>query len=228
LRAHLVLRVFVIGACVCALGAGLASCGGDGSAGTAAPLPSSGRAYHALDDADRAAVARSCRDRAAARARGLAARQLRAIDPDALRRELDNAYSVIAQQRRSVARVCTEALPFVTPGLRVTFDGAKDLRNGTFTVETTSDKRLTIRGRIAPVPAHARVLARREVGRPERRSAVVGPDGRFALPRVGLRKVADNTFTVTIDAPPNAQRKVLFSVICLDCLAGAPPPSAQQ
>jgi hypothetical protein len=72
LRAHLVLRVFVIGACACALGAGLASCGGDGSAGTAAPLPSSGRAYGALDDADRAAVARSCRDRVAARARGLA------------------------------------------------------------------------------------------------------------------------------------------------------------
>jgi hypothetical protein len=223
-----VVRVSVIGACACLLGATVSSCGVERSAAPAAPLPSSGREYRALDDADRVAVARSCRDRVAARARGLAARQLRAIDPDALRRELDNAYSVIAQQRRSVARVCTEALPFVSPGLRFTFDGAKDLRNGTFTVETTSDERLTIRGRIAPVPAHARVLARREVGRPERRRAVVGPDGRFALAPVGLRKVADNTFTVTIDAPPNAQHKVLFSAICLDCLAGAAPPSAQQ
>jgi hypothetical protein len=55
---------------------------------------------------------------------------------------------------------------------------------------------------------------------------VVASDGRFALPTVGLRKVADNTFTVTIQAPPHAPRKVLFSALCLDCLAGRTVPSS--
>jgi hypothetical protein len=205
----------------------MAGCGsGSEPAAAPAPLPASGTAYRALDDAHRTAVAASCRDRTAARARALAASELRAVDPAALRRELDQAYYAVVEQRRPVADVCAEVIAFVTPGLRVSFDGAKDQRDGTFTVETTSDKRLTIRGRITPPPGRARVLARREVGPPERRTAVVASDGRFALPTVGLRKVADNTFTVTIQAPPHAPRKVLFSALCLDCLAGRTVPSS--
>jgi hypothetical protein len=210
------------------LAAALASCGADDSAGMAAPLPPSGRAYRALGDAQRVAVATTCRDRAAARTRGAAARQLRAVDPQALRERLDDAYRVIAEQRRSVAQICVEVVPFVTPGLRVSLDGAKDNGDGTFTVETTSDKKLTISGRVTPAPARGLVFARREVGTPMRSSAAVGSHGRFALAGLRLRKIADNTFTLTIQAPPNAPRKVLFSAICLDCLAGGAPPSAQQ
>jgi hypothetical protein len=60
-----------------------------------------------------------------------------------------------------------------------------------------------------------------------RRDAAIRQDGRFAFPSLRLRKVADNTFTLTIQAPPNAPREVLFSAICLDCLAGK-PSSPQQ
>jgi hypothetical protein len=212
-----------IAVCVCALAAALAACGE--SRDVAAALPPSGTAYRALDEAHRTAVATGCRDREAKRARGLAARQLRAIDPRRLRDELDSAYYVVAEQRRPVADVCAEVIAFVTPGPRISFDGAKDQHDGTFTVETTSDKRLTIRGHLDPPPAHARITARREVGPPAQRSAEATPDGRFVLAPVHLRKVADNTFTVTIQAPPNAPRKVLFSAICLDCLAGGAVPS---
>jgi hypothetical protein len=207
----------------CALAGVLAGCGT--SAERPAALPPSGIAYRALDEAHRTAVAASCRDGQAARSHGVAARQLRAVDARALRAEIDGTYFAVAEQRRPVAEVCAEVIAFVTPGLRVTFDGAKGRRDGAFTVETTSDRRLTIRGRIEPAPRQGRVLARREVGPPARRSAAIGPDGRFALPPVALRKVADNTFTVTIVAPPNATRKVLFSAICLDCLAGGTVPS---
>jgi hypothetical protein len=199
-------------------------CGSGTDGEPAAPLPPSGTAYRALDDAQRNAVAATCRDRAASRTRGVAASELRAVDSVALRRELDQAYYAVAEQRRPVAGVCAEVIAFVTPGLRVSFEGAEDQRDGTFTVETTSGKRLTIRGRITPPAAHARVLARRDVGPPERRTARVAADGRFALAPVGLRKVADNTFTVTIEAPPHAPRKVLFSALCLDCLAGSAVP----
>jgi hypothetical protein len=37
--------------------------------------------------------------------------------------------------------------------------------------------------------------------------------------------VAESSFTLTIQAPPNAPRNVHVSAICLDCLAGGPPPS---
>jgi hypothetical protein len=215
-------------ASVCLVAALLAGCGDDHSSQAATTLPPSGKAYGRLGDAERIAVAESCRDRAANRARGLAAQQLRAVDAASLRGQIDSAYYVVAEQRRPVADVCDEVIAFVTPGLRVSFDGAKDQRDGTFTVETTSDKPLTISGRIDPIPAHARVVARREVGSHAPHIAAVGPDGRFVIPRLHLRKIADNTFTLTIDAPPNAPRKVLFSAICLDCLAGATPPSAQQ
>jgi hypothetical protein len=213
-----------IAASACALTVALAGCGD--SPDRPAQLPSSGTAYRALDQAHRTAVAASCRDTEAARAHGLAARQLRAVDANALRGEIDGTYFAVAEQRRPVAEVCADVIAFVTPGLRVSFDGAKEARDGTFSVETTSDRRLTLRGRITPAPVRGRVLARREVGRPARRSAAIAPDGRFALPPVALRKVADNSFTVTIQAPPNAPRKVLFSAICLDCLAGGTVPSA--
>jgi hypothetical protein len=212
----------------CLAGVVLAGCGADRSSEPAVDLPPSGTAYRALGDAERTAVAESCRDRVASRALGPAARQLRAVDAVALRREIDSAYYAVAEHRRPVADVCEEVIAFVTPGLRVSFDGAKDLRDGTFTVETTSDKLLTISGRIDPAPARARVVVRRELGSRAPHVAHVGADGRFVIPRLRLRKVADNSFTVTIDAAPNAPRKVLFSAICLDCLAGATPPTTQQ
>jgi hypothetical protein len=207
----------------CALAGALAGCGE--SAERPAALPRSGTAYRALDEAHRTAVAVSCRDGQASRSHGVAAQQLRAVDAARLRGEIDSTYFAVAEQRRPVAEVCAEVIAFVTPGLRVTFDGAKGRRDGTFTVETTSDSRLTIRGRIDPPPKGGRVRARREVGPPATRSAAIAADGRFALRPVALRKVADNTFTVTIEAPPNATRKVLFSAICLDCLAGGAVPS---
>jgi hypothetical protein len=215
-------------ASVCLVGATLASCGGDPAIEAAVTLPSSGTRYRALDEAQRTAVAASCRDRSAERSRGLAARQLRAVNAAALRDQIDSAYFAVAQQRRPVADVCAEAIAFVTPGLHVTFDGAKDQRDGTFTVETTSDKRLTISGRIDPPPAHARIVARRELGSRAPHAAAIAADGRFVIPRLRLRKIADNSFIVAIDAPPNAPRKLLFTAICLDCLAGGTPPPAQQ
>jgi hypothetical protein len=223
-----VARALRIGACASVLAAALAGCGDDGSSETAAPLPHSGRTYRALGAAQRVAVATTCRDHAVVRARGAAARQLHDIDPRTLRDEIDDAYRAIAEQHRPVADVCSEVIPFVTPGLHVSFDGAKAAGDGTFTVETTSDKPLTIRGRVTPAPASGRVVARRDLGPPTSRSTTIAPDGRFAFAALRLRKVADNTFTLILQAPPNAPRKVLFSAICLDCLAGAPPPNAQQ
>jgi hypothetical protein len=41
-----------------------------------------------------------------------------------------------------------------------------------------------------------------------------------------LRKIANNTFVVAIHAPPSAVRKVYFTALCLDCLAGGPPPGS--
>jgi hypothetical protein len=218
----------VIGASACLLGAVLTGCGSDRSIEAAAALPASGRAYRALDAAHRTAVAAACRDRVAARASGRAASELRSVDPSALRSELDDAFAIIAAQRRSVADVCAEVVPFVTPGLDVSFDGAKDEGEGSFTYETTSDKRLTIRGRVSPPPQDGRVVARREVGSPIPHTAATADDGTFVIPALHLRKIADNTFTLTIEAPPNAPRKVHFSAICLDCLAGGAPSTTQQ
>jgi hypothetical protein len=206
-------------------GAVVAACGGRASDRLVA-LPPSGSAYRALDDAQRLRVADTCRDRAAARATGVAARQLRAVDPAALRGHLDDAFTIIPAQRRPVAAVCAEQLPFVTPGLRLTFAEAKADGDARFSYETTSDEPLTIRGRVWPSTGGARVVARREVGAPRTYTTRVDRGGRFVFASLRLRKVADNTFTLTIDAPPNAVRKVHFSAICLDCLAGVPaePP----
>jgi hypothetical protein len=202
----------------------VAGCGGAETDAPAA-LPSSGRAYRALGDAGRLAVAASCRDRAAARAHGAAARQLRAVGAEALRDQLDDAYTIIPDQRRPVAAVCAERLPFVTPGLRLAFVGARGDGAGRFTYETNSATPLTISGHMTPVPRGGRVVATRETGGHGRYAATIAADGRFAISAIRLRKIADNTFTVMIDAPPNARRKVHFSAICLDCLAGTPPPT---
>jgi hypothetical protein len=219
-------RAIRIGGCMCLLGLALAGCGADAGVRSApVALPPSGQAYRALDHERRTAVAASCRDRAVAAARGVAARELSAIDAAALREQLDDAYLVIAEQRRAVAEVCREVIPFVTPGLHVSFDGAADRRDGTFTFQTSSSKPLTIRGRVTPPPSRGRVLARRELDRSDVRKAGLGANGSFELPTARLRKVADNTFSVTIHAPPHAVRKVLFTAICLDCLSGGPPPS---
>jgi hypothetical protein len=163
----------------------------------------------------------------AARASGDAARELRAIDPSMLRSELDDAFTIIAHQSRPVADVCGEVAPFATRGVDVSFLGAKDGGEGRFSYETTSDKRLTIRGRVTPAPNGGRVVAQREIGSTTPYAAAIQADGRFVIPRLHLRKIADNTFTLTIQAPPHAPRKVHFSAICLDCLAGGTPPTAQ-
>ena len=219
-----VARIGLIGSAWLA-GAVLAACGAGRAVEPAKTLPSTGTAYRALDASHRLAIAAACRERSAARRSGRAAQQLRAVDAAALRSELDDAFAIIATQRRSVATVCAEVVPFVTPGLDVSFNGAKRDGDGSFTYETTSDKFLTIRGRVVPSTGGARIVARRELGSSVPHAAVIEADGRFVIPPLRLRKIADNTFTLTIDAPPNAPHKVHFSAICLDCLAGAPPPT---
>src|SRR3954447_15039580 len=221
------MRVTVVVIVVCAVVIALAGCGEE-SADRPVALPPSGTAYRALADAARLRVAEACRDRATAEASGVAARQLRAVDPAALRGQLDDAFTIIRAQPRPVAAVCAQRLAFVTPGLRVTFAGAKPDGAGRFSYETMSDRPLTIRAHVTPAPAAARVVARREVGGPGPYTAAVARDGRFVFANLRLRKVADNTFTLTIDAPPNAVRKVHFSAICLDCLAGAPAPTGER
>ena len=227
-RRLLLVRIAVLVA-IAALGAVLviAACGSE-AANAPVPLPDSGRAYRALGFAQRLAVAKSCRDRAAARARGAAVRQLRAVDPAALRDQLDDAFTFFAAQRRPVAEVCAQRLPFVTPGLRLRFAGARRDGAGRFTYETTSDRPLTIRGQVAPAPRTGHVVARRETGPRSRFTTGIDAGGRFVISRIRLRKIADNTFTLTITAPPSAVRKIHFSAICLDCLAGGAPPPTQQ
>jgi hypothetical protein len=218
-------RVLPISACLGLLA--VAGCGGEPALReSAVELPASGRAYRVLDDAERTAVAASCRDRAAASKQGLAARELRAIDARALRDHLDTVFTVFVERRRPVADVCRDAIPFLTAGPRVRFDGAMKDGRGGFLVRTNSQRPLTISGTVSPPAAGARVMARREVGPPVSRRGLVAADGGFRLAPVGLRRVADNTFTVTIEAPPHAPRKVLFTAVCLDCLTGAPPPNA--
>jgi hypothetical protein len=216
-------RAAAVAGLVVLLASVLAACGSDRAAAPVA-LPPTGHAYRALSADDRLAVAASCRDRAAARASGTAARQLRAIDAKALRDQLDDAFSFIPDQRRPVAAVCAQRLPFVTPGVQLRFAGARG-GGDRFTYETDSDIPLTMRGRITPAPRGGRVVATRETGGRGRYVTTVDASGRFVIAGIHLRKIADNTFTVTVDAPPNAPHKVHFSAICLDCLAGAPPPT---
>jgi hypothetical protein len=198
----------------------LAGCGSEAPVA----LPSTGTAYRALSDDERLQVASTCRDRAAARANGVAAEQLERVDATALRDQLDMAFRMIRRQPRPVSQLCAQRLPFVTPGLELRFEGAKDSGDA-YTYETESDRPLTIRGVVSP-PASGTVTVRREFGSKKTFRARIGPDGRFALPTLRLRKVANNSFILAFDAPPNAPRRAYFSAICLDCLAGAAPPSS--
>jgi len=209
----------------CGVVAALVGCG---AASDPVRLPGSGTAYRALTADERVAVATSCRDRAAARADGDAADQLREVDPRALRDALDVAFAYFAERRRPVAEMCAERLPFVTPGLRVSFAGAKRFGDDEFTYETTSDKRLTIRGTVSPTPRGGQIVLQREDERPTLADIEFGADGRFIIQGLHLRKQANNSFVVTIHAPPSALRKVYFSALCLDCLAGTPAPNAAQ
>jgi hypothetical protein len=180
--------------------------------------------YRGLSDAARLAAATGCRDRAARQAEGAAARQIAAVDEMLLRRRLD---LTVADYRNGARfdRACAATLPLVTPGLRVSFAGV--IGNGiTFTYPTRSDRPLTIRGTVEPVPASGRVVARRESGRKQRVTAPIDERGQFVFRDLRLREVADNTFLLTIDAPPNAPRLVRFTALCLDCIiSGSPTPS---
>jgi hypothetical protein len=189
-------------------------------------LPPSGTAYRKLSDADRLAVAAGCRDRAAARADGAAAEELGRVDPRALREELDAAFALRRAQSRPVASMCERQLPFVTPGLSLRFDGAKDV-GVEFTYDTDSDEPLTIRGAVSP-PRSGTVTMRRAYESAKTYTGRIGRDGHFVLPTQRLRKIANNTFILRFDVPPSAPRKAYFSAICLDCLAGGPPPSSGQ
>lgn len=202
-----------------------AGCGSD-AAEDPVPLSSSGTAYRALSDGERLAVAASCRDCAAAKADGVAADEIARVDSHALREQLDAAFRLTSEQPRPVGELCAERLPFVIPGLHLSFEGAK--RSGDeFTYQTTSVKPLTIRGAVTPAPERGAVVVRRAYERSRTHRARIGADGRFTLPTMRLRKLANNTFIVTIHTPPSAVRKVYFSAICLDCLAGAPPPGSR-
>ena len=219
------MRSLAVTVLACGVLAALLGCG---AAADPVPLPASGTAYRSLTAHERLAVATSCRDRAAAQAGGDAARQLRDVDPRALQDELDVAFSYFAERRRPVTEMCAERLPFVTPGLRVSFARAKPLGDDEFTYETTSDKRLTIRGTVSPAPRGGHVILQREGERPTLADTKLGAEGRFVIPGLHLRKQANNSFVLTIHAPPSAPRKIYFSALCLDCLAGAPAPRAAQ
>src|SRR5215210_1164198 len=197
---------------------------GDRESEAPAALPPSGTAYRKLNDGERLAVAAGCRDRAAAKADGAAAADLARVDPRELRDELDAAFALIRNQPRPVAAICDKQLPFVTPGLTLRFDGATD-GGVEFTYETDSDKPLTIRGAVSPARTGAVTMRRSyESAKTKTYTARIAEDGHFVLPTQRLRKIANNTFTLSFDVPPSAPRKAYFTAICLDCLAGAPPP----
>jgi hypothetical protein len=219
------MRSLALAVLTCGVLAAAVGCGEDADP---VALPGSGSVYRSLPAGDRLAVAESCRDRAAAAAEGDAARQLHDIDPEVLRGALDDAVAYVSERRHSVAELCAERLPFVTPGLRVSFTGAEPFGGDGFTYETTSDKPLEIRGSVAPVWRGGRIAVRREGERPVLARIEFDADGRFAVPPLKLRKQADNSFVVTINAPPSAPRKLYFSALCLDCLAGTGTPPAQQ
>ena len=213
------MRILIATTLACAAGLAAGGCGEQ----EIEALPASGTAYRAFDGDARLAVAERCRDRAEAAASGLAADQIGDVDPTALREQLDEAFAYVRDQRRPVSALCDEQLPFVTPGLSVHFDQAERIGDR-FTFETESDIPLEIRGSVAPAERGGTVVAWRayEEAKPVR--GRIGEDGHFALPAIRLRKIADNTFVVALDAPPNAPRKVYLSAICLDCLAGGTPP----
>jgi hypothetical protein len=209
-------------AALAAVGGTLAACGSD-PARAPDPNPATAAGYRGLSDAARLAAAAGCRDRAARQAEGVAARQIAAVDEVLLRQRLDLA---VADYRKGARfdRACAATLPLVTPGLRVSFSGVTG--NGiVFTYPTRSDRPLTIRGTVEPVPAGGHVVARRESGPEQRVTSPIDERGQFVFRDLRLRKVADNTFLLTIEAPPNAPRLVRFSALCLDCIiSGSPLP----
>jgi len=154
-------------------------CGGREPEAPAA-LPPSGTTYRKLDDGDRLTVAAACRDRAAVEAGGAAAAELVRVDARELRDELDAAFALIRNQSRPVASICEKQLPFVTPGLTLRFDGAKD-GGVEFTYETDSDKPLTIRGAVSP-PRPGTVTMRRayESAKTKTFRAEIADDGQSA------------------------------------------------
>jgi hypothetical protein len=212
----------MVAAVLAAVAGMLAACGSEPSTG-ADPKPATAAGYRGLSDAGRLAAAAGCRDRAAGQVDGVAARQIAAVDERLLRRELD---LVVADYRKRdrFERACSAAVPLVTPGLDVDFSLATG--NGReFTYPTRSDRPLTIRGTVEPAPAGGHVVARRELAPEQRLSAPIDERGQFLFRDIGLRKVADNTFLLTIEAPPNAPRLVRFTALCLDCIvSGSPPP----
>jgi hypothetical protein len=204
--------------------AAVAGCGGDSP--DRGVLRHSGAWYRSRPVSSRTHVAQACRVQVAATAgRGTAREQLRSIHVSELRAALDDAETIIARQRRPLAAVCRDVVPFHTPGLRVRFGGgARDGGDGSWTVEAISTRPYAIRGVMDPARVGARISARRMDGYTVR--AAARADGSFVLP-VRFRHVADNTFTVTVSAPPAAVHKLLFMALCTDCLAGTPsrPPS---
>jgi hypothetical protein len=206
-------------ACIAILCCVLAGCGSRDDE-RVARAPAGASAYAELGDDARLGAAAGCRDLVASRARDLAAEQIAAVDPELLRAELDVAAAV--RTRASFRSLCSKAVPRVTPGLKVSFAGVTG--NGrSFAYPTRSDRPLTIRGRIEP-PPRGRVVAAREAGGPHPPAARIDGDGRFVFSDIELRKVADNSFLLRIDAPPNAPREVRFSALCLDCGAGGVIP----
>ena len=109
-----------------------------------------------------------------------AAAELARVDARELRDELDAAFALIRNQSRPVASICEKQLPFVTPGLTLRFDGAKD-GGVEFTYETDSDKPLTIRGAASP-PRPGTVTMRRayESAKTKTFRAEIADDGQSA------------------------------------------------
>jgi hypothetical protein len=199
-----------------------AACGAESEA-PPDPRPATAVVYRELPDAARLAAATGCRDRAARRAEGVAARQLAAVDAALLRRQLDIAVVDYGSGER-FERACAATLPLVTPGLRVKFAGVTG--NGiVFSYPTRSDRPLTIRGMVEPVPTGGHIVMRREYGPSQRLTARIDDRGEFVFRDLKLRRVADNTFLLTIAAPPNAPRMVRFSALCQDCIISGSPPS---
>jgi hypothetical protein len=211
-------------AALAAAGGMLAACGSE-TAQAPDPKPATAGEFRGLSDAARLAAAAGCRDRAARQAEGVAARQIADVDESLLRQRLDLA---VADARKGARfdRACAATLPLVTPGLDVSFSGVTG--NGiTFTYPTQSYRPLTIRGTVEPVPASGRVVALRESGFKQRLTAPIDDRGQFVFSDLRLREVADNTFLLTIEAPPNAPRLVRFTALCLDCIISGslPPPT---
>ena len=68
-------------------------------------------------------------------------------------------------------------------------------------------------------------MAHREIGGPHATPTEIDAIGRFIFRDIKLRRMADNSFILRINAPPNAPRVAQFSALCLDCVAGAVIPA---